>query len=381
MTTRGPAGGTRRWLHPLAWWAWAVALAVCTMRTASPVLLLLTVAVVCVVVESRRPAATWSRAFGIMLGLALLTLVVTVVLQIFLGVRAPGTTLIDPPAVPLPSWLGGLSIGGPVTAEAVYAAATTGLRLATLIVCFGAANALAHPARLLRIVPAALYEVGVAIVVALTFVPQLADSVERVRRAGRLRGRPVTGLRGLRGLLVPVLEGALEQAIALAASMDSRGYGRRADSSTGQRKITAGLVLVGLFGAVAGTYQVIDPGASRRLGLVLLGVGTALAVTGALLAGRRTSRTRYRPDPWRTPEWIVVGVAALAVVTNVLTVHEDLQLAPALAWPQVPLFAAAALVIAALPAWLTPRPPGANDGLRSSAATPARPRTPVGAGR
>lgn len=373
-----PGAGTRRWLHPLAWWAWAVALAVCTMRTADPVLLLLTVAVVCVVVESRRPAAAWSRAFGIMLGLAGLTLVVTVVLQIVLGVRVPGTTLVDLPAVPLPSWLGGLSLGGPVTAEAVYAAATTGLRLATLIVCFGAANALAHPARLLRIVPAALYEVGVAVVVALTFVPQLADSVVRVRRAGRLRGRPVTGLRGLRGLLVPVLEGALEQAIALAASMDSRGYGRRGDRSTVQRRVTAGLVLAGLFGAVAGTYQVIDPSASRTLGLTLLGVGTALAVTGALLAGRRTARTRYRPDPWRTPEWVVVGTGLLAVVVNIATVHQNIQVTPALALPHVPLLAAASLALAALPAWATPRPPGATD---SAGAPAAAPRTPVGVAR
>lgn len=370
----------RRYLHPLAWWVWAVALAVCTMRTADPVLLLLTVAVVWTVVEARRPEATWSRAFGLMLALAGLTLVVTVVLQVALGVRTPGTTLLDLPAVPLPDWLGGLSIGGPVTAEALYGAAVTGLRLATLIVCFGAANALAHPARLLRVVPAALYEVGVAIVVALTFVPQLAESVVRVRRAARLRGRRTAGLRGLRGLLVPVLEGALEQAIALAASMDSRGYGRRAERAAGERRLTAGLVLLGLFGAVLGTYQVIDPGASRRLGLALLGVGTALAVTGALLAGRRTARTRYRPDPWRTPEWTVVGVAAVALATNVATVSAaDAALAPTLAVPDVPWPAVLGLLLAALPAWLTPRPPGALGEVRDAAA--ASRRDPVGVGR
>ena len=112
---------------------------------------------------------------------ALLTIVVTVLLQVLLGARYPGHTLVTLPAVPLPSWLGGISLGGPITGEALLNAFVSGLRLAVLITCFGAANALAHPARLARILPAALYEVGVAVVVALTFVPQLAESLVRVR--------------------------------------------------------------------------------------------------------------------------------------------------------------------------------------------------------
>ena len=56
------------------------------------------------------------------------------------------------------------------------------------MICVGAANSLANPKRLLRSMPAALYEVGTALVVAITILPQLADSLRRVRAAQRLRG-------------------------------------------------------------------------------------------------------------------------------------------------------------------------------------------------
>ena len=59
--------------------------------------------------------------------------------------------------------------------------------------------------------------------------PQLLEGVTRVRAARRLRGRRHTGLRGLRGVAMPVLEGALERSVELAAAMDARGFGRTAD--------------------------------------------------------------------------------------------------------------------------------------------------------
>ena len=85
------------------------------------------------------------------------------------------------PEVPLPDAAAGIRIGGPVTLEALLAALYDGLRLATLLLCVGAANALANPKRLLRAMPAALYEVGVAVMVALSLAPQLIESGQRVR--------------------------------------------------------------------------------------------------------------------------------------------------------------------------------------------------------
>jgi energy-coupling factor transport system permease protein len=345
-----------RLLHPAAWWLWALALAFASMRTNDPLLLLAIAAVAAVVVAARRGRAPWARAYGLLLKLGLFTVVVTMLLQILLGARYPGHKLFTLPSASLPHWIGGVSLGGTITGEAMLNAFVSGLRLAVLIACFGAANALAHPARLVRILPAALYEVGVAVVVALTFVPQLAESVVRVRAAQRLRGRSITGLRGLRSLLVPVLEEGLERAIALAASMDSRGYGRRAQQPKLTRRISATGVLLGLGGAVAGTYQLISTD-GQTLGIALLCSGVGLAMCAGFVAGRRVHRTRYRPDPWRGSEWLVVGCAAVVGFTFALTVHDPVSTGVPLAWPTLRIVPFLATLVAALPAVLTPEVP------------------------
>ena len=359
-----------RLLHPAAWWLWALGLAYAAMRTTNPLLLLEIATVAGVVVSARRGQAPWANAYGLLLKFGAVTVVLTMALQLLIGVRVPGHVLFRLPTVALPSWLNGLSLGGPITGEAVLNAFTAGLRLAVLVACFGAANALAHPARLVRILPAALYEVGVAIVVAMTFVPQLAESVVRVRAAQRLRGRPMTGLRGLRGIAVPVLEEALERAIHLAASMDSRGYGRRAERSTMARRASAAALLLGLAGAVAGTYQVIGGARDHGLGLALLVAGPAVALAGGLLAGSRGRRTRYRPDHWRWAETLVVGCAAAVVVAYQITVAGSPAAGVPFAWPRLELVPFLATLVAALPALATPPVPTATTRARLAVAAP-----------
>ena len=120
-----------------------------------------------------------------------------------------------------------------MTAESLLAGLYDGMRLAAVIICVGAANSLANPRRLLASLPSALYEVGTAVVIALSLFPQLAESVQRVRRARRLRGDPGRGIGALRRIVVPVLEDALERSLSLAASMDARGYGRSGELGRG----------------------------------------------------------------------------------------------------------------------------------------------------
>jgi energy-coupling factor transport system permease protein len=352
--------GPARLLHPGAWWLWAISLAYAAMRTTDPVLLLEIAAVTAFVVAARRGSAPWARAYGLLLKFGILTICVTILLQVLIGVRVAGHVVFRLPSVSLPSWAAGLSLGGPVTGEAVLNAFVTGLRLAVLLACFGAANALAHPARLVRILPPALYEVGVAVVVAMTFVPQLAESAVRVRSAQRIRGRPVAGLSGLRGVAVPVLEEALDRAIALAASMDSRGYGRRASVSRRARQLAGAGLLTGLGAAVVGTYQVIG-GGSSRLGLVLLTAGTLVAVAAGLATGRRVRRSRYRPDPWAVPEWLTAASGLAVALIFQLAVHDPLGVGVPLRWPQVAPLPFAAVLLGLLPAVLTPALP---DGSR-----------------
>src|SRR3954469_13466336 len=171
------------------------------------------------------------------------------------------------------------------------------MQLAVMLCCVGAANALASPARLLKLMPGALYEAGVAVTVALSFAPQAVASITRIRAARRLRGRPSRGLRAWRGLAVPILEEALERSVDLAAAMDARGFGRRGDVSTGRRRLTATMTLGGLLTMAAASSFLLGEGASGAGTLPVLLSGAAAGTAGVLLAGQRNRRTRYRPDP------------------------------------------------------------------------------------
>jgi energy-coupling factor transport system permease protein len=338
---------------------WAIGLATAASRTTNPVLLGLVLAVTGFVVASRRSHDPWARAYGVFLKLALAVIVIRVVFASLFGAPVPGRVLLALPEVELPDWAAGVRLGGDVTAEGLAAAVYHGLQLATMLACVGAANALANPRRLLRSMPGALYEVGVAVVVALSFSPQLVEGMSRVRAARRLRGRPHTGLRGLRGVAMPVLESALERSVDLAAAMDSRGFGR-APRHLVHPHLAGGLTLAGLLGISAGLYGLLDAQSPATLGLPLLGAGALVAAVGLAVGGRRAGRTRYRPDRWGSTEWLVSGCGVAAALAAVLAgLAWPGQLHPStvpLEIPRLPLLPAAGLLLAAIPAWLAPPP-------------------------
>lgn len=374
-----------RALHPGAWWLWALGLATAASRTTNPLVLVLVVAVAAQVVAARRSQAPWARSFTVFLKLGLVVVAIRVTAQVVFGASAPGNVIVTLPEVPLPAWFAGVSLGGPITQEALAAAVVDGLRLATVLACIGAANALANPKRLLAGLPAALYEVGVAVVVALSFAPSLATSVGRIRAARRLRGRPDRGLRSIVGVAMPVLEDALERSLALAAAMDSRGYGRRAAVPLATRRLTAGLTLGGLSGICLGVYGLLDGTSSAALGLSALLGGVLAAAAGLRLGGQRTVRSRYRPDPWRGPEWLTAGTGALvAAATIVAGVLDPAGLAPTLvplAAVPLPWLPSVGILVALLPAWLTPLPPdAAASAARGASAERGLARTPAAAG-
>lgn len=346
-------------VHPGAWWLWAISLGTAATRTTNPLLLALLVAASAYVVATHRSPAPWARSYTAFARLALAVLLVRLVFATVLGSPIPGThTLLTLPEIPLPHWAQGIRLGGEVTAEALVFAAYDGLKLATLLICVGAANALASPSRLLKSLPGALYETGVAVVVALTFAPHLIADVQRLRAARRLRGRPDRGIRGLLQVGLPVLEGALERSVALAAAMESRGYGRTADVPARVRRTTAALTLGGLLGICAGTYGLLTAeGGSYGAPLLLAGIAAALA--GLRLGGRRSLRTRYRPDPWDTRAWLVTGSGvAVAALLTLASARAPEALHPGvvpLTAPTLPLWPAASVLLALLPALVVPR--------------------------
>ena len=319
-------------LHPVAWWVWAVGLAAAATLTTNPLLLMLLVATAALVVMARRSDHPWARSFRLYLLLGLMIVIIRVVFRIVFGGVGVGTVLVDLPTVPLPGWVAGVRLFGPITQESLLAGLYDGLRLAAIVICIGAANSLANPKRLLKSVPPALYEIGTALVVAVTVFPQLADSARRVRAAQSLRGSDVSGRVGrLRRFLVPVLEDALERSLALAAGMDARGYGRAGTATRTQRWTTGVLLLSGLCGLCVGTYALLDYTAPRWLVAPLLGGGALVAVIGLVSAGRRVERSRYRPDRWRPAE-VVVAASGLGVGVAVWSLG---QLEPLVVYPSV----------------------------------------------
>lgn len=355
-------GAPARWLHPGAWWLWAFGLATAASRTTNPLLLGLLIAVAAVVVRARRPEAPWARTFRFFLALGAVVVTVRVVTQALLGAGSQGPLLFTVPQVPLPSFLAGISLGGAVHLGDITYGFTDGLRLATLLICLGAATSLASPSRMLKAMPAALYEIGVAVVVALTFAPQLVSDITRVRQAQRLRGRKISGVRGWWISVVPVVNGSLERSVRLAAAMDSRGYGRQADVPAAVRRSTAGLLLLGVGGVVLGLYGTLSGGEAAALGPPIMLVGISVAVLGLTMSGRRQVRTHYRPDPFALPEWLV---AASGLMVAAVFIVIAAQPAAPLLWglgtgaPLLPAVAAAACVAGSLPAVLAPALPEA----------------------
>lgn len=377
MRARQESTRDARWLHPGAWWLWALGLAAAASRTTNPLLLLLLVGAAAVVVQARRPDAPWGRSFGFFLRLGVVVVVVRVAVQLLFGAAVGTTTLLGLPGVDLPDWMAGVRIGGDITLESLLMALYDGLRLATILICVGAANSLASPTRLLKSVPAALYELGVSVVVALTFTPQLVSDVDRLRTSRRLRGRSTSGPRAIAGAAIPVLEGALERSVMLAAAMDSRGYGRRGAVPASRRRTASTLLLGGLAAACVGAYGLVSAGAPALLGLPMLALGVGVAVAGVVLSGRASVRTRYRPDPWRAPEWLVsaAGVLVAGVFAGAAWLGVDGMTTPfdPPAWPQLPPAALVAIAIAATPALTAPplplsaRPEPAGNAARPKA--------------
>jgi len=367
-----------RALHAGAWWAWALALGTAATRTTNPLLLGLLLGVAAFAVAARR-SSHGGRTFAFFLRLGLVVLAIRLVFEVVFGNELPGTVIVRLPSVPLPSVFAGLRIGGAVTTQSLLGATYNGLQLATLLICVGAANALASPRRLLRSLPGALYEVGIAVTVAMSFAPQLVHAAVRVRRAQRLRGFSSSGLRGWLRVALPVLQDGLESSIELAAAMDSRGFGRRGPVSALRRRITTASVLVGLLAVACAMYGLLDTGSPAVVGVPLLVGGALVAGAAVLLGGRAVVRTKYRPDRWRAAEWVTVAAGAAALAGVVLAgVWQPGSLQTntyPIAAPQLPWPALAGLALALLPAFLTTRAPLRNAASR----IPERPL--VGASR
>lgn len=307
-------------MNTTTWLIWLLAALMFAGLTNNPlylILVLLTTALVFLVWREPTPLA---RAYGLFMiaGFALwLSYVVFSVVTI--GGGRGQTVLITLPEFQLPPLLGGITLGGPVTAEDVAWGAVRGLQIWVLMAIFGAFNALVDHYRLLRMVPRSLFHAGLAVTIAITFVPQLVRSITEISEAQRLRGHRFRGPHSFLPLVAPLLAGSLENAIQLAEALDARGFGRTnaADRTPGwqQAAVVSGLLLLG-----AGLFLWLYYGAGLLAGGLFIG-GLLLLGLALWALGRLVPRTSYRRERWRRRDVIAsttaAGAAALWMIARI----------------------------------------------------------------
>ena len=295
-----------RTLHPLAWWAWGICLALATSRTASFWLLGLIILAASAVTFSRRSNDPWSAALVIGIKISLIALTLRMAIAIIFSVPGQGRVLFSMPRIRLPEWIAGIYLGGDVTVERLRAVFFESLTIFALIIAIAAASSLANPKQTLRTLPGILHEAGVALIIATTLIPHFAISVRRIRQARALRGD--TERFGFKKTLVPLFEEALERALVLAESMEARGYGRK---PLRKNSITPTLLIfVGLSLLLYALLQLVI-GTSYHFPLITAAIFIGL---GLVIGNRRNIRSKYRPIPWRSHETFVLLTAVIVVV-------------------------------------------------------------------
>lgn len=297
-------------MNTRTWLAWLAAALILTSLANNPLYLLLALLAATLVFLACHGDTPLARAYRLffLVGLALwLSYIFFSVVTV--GEARGRTALLRLPALTLPPLLGGVTLGGLVTAEDLAWGAMRGLRVWTLMVIFGTFNALADHYRLLRLAPRSLFHAGLAVTIAISFVPHTLRMIATIAEAQRVRGHRFRGPRSYLPLVAPLLASSLEQSIQLAEALDARGYGRtRAeDRLMGRRQIgvIAGLLLLG-----AGLFGWLYYGSRAAAPALALLCGGALALGLALRAlGQLVPRTVYRRERWRRRDAVVCAAA------------------------------------------------------------------------
>ena len=297
-------------MNTRTWLAWLTAALVVTGLANNPLYMLLALLAATLVFLACHGDSGLARAYRLffLAGLGLW------VGYIFFSVVTVGgargsTVLFRLPELTLPALLGGITLGGPVTAEDLAWGAVRGLRVWTLIAIFGAFNALVDHYRLLRLAPRSLFHAGLAVTISIVFVPQTLRALVEIAESQRVRGHRFRGPRSFAPLVSPLLASSLERSIQLAEALDARGYGRTraADVALGRRQVGA---IVGLLLLAAGLFGWLYYGAAAATpALALLGAGVVILALTLRALGRLVPRTTYRHERWRRRDSVIVAAA------------------------------------------------------------------------
>ena len=294
-------------LNPVTWVVWTGVVAAIAIWTRNPLYLTLLLGVVTVhylPASRRRPdARAWQSLLRIVLGMTLLIIPFNA-LNVHVGQHVIFRL---PDNWPL--------IGGDVTLEAVIAGACNALSLATLIALFATFNMLITQAQLLRLTPAFIYEAGLILSIALTFIPHMMSSAHEIREAQRIRGHRMRRLRDMLPFLMALLTTAMERSFQLAEAMEARGFGLPAHDDLFYK----GLTLLGLGGLLSGSFVLTYTTTYRRAGWSAAILGTLVLLGTFWARGRSARRTFYRRTRWTWRDALVLGMCTAVTLVVVGT--------------------------------------------------------------
>jgi energy-coupling factor transport system permease protein len=302
-------------MHPITWVVWTIVAAAVATLTRNPMYLSILLGAVAVnhLSQGRRDteAQSWRAFLRIVLGLTLLVVPFNA-----LSIHVGSHVLFRLPA----NWP---LIGGPVTLEAVIAGACNALSLVALLLLFATFNLAVSQAQMLRLTPAFLYEAGLIVSIALTFIPQMMASAREIREAQLIRGHRMRRARDMLPFVIALLTTGLERSFQLAESMEARGFGSVRDLPRGRDLLYKALTLLGLAGFLSGFFALTYFDSARVPGWagVVLSVALLLGVFWA--QGRRVSRTHYRRDRWTWRDGVILGVCLAVVAVLVVTRAQD----------------------------------------------------------
>ena len=303
---------------PLTWWLLAVIMAIVAGVSQNALIQILVCAAALFAILIFREEAPWSRSVKFYLFLAGFVVIARVLFRIVFNIQNPeDTTALDLPGFSINLGFGPpVELFGAVGIQALTGGATDGLRLAAIILSIGMASSLANPRTLLKSTPSALYEIASAISVAINLAPQMISSLQRVQKARSLRGRS-KGLGSMAGTVIPVLEDAIDSSLALAASMDSRGFGRRGSLS---KSLVLGARLSSLMavGALSVGSFALLVGQTQTLGWVLIAIGIIASIASIRINSKSQIRTRFEPVKLQFFDALILSLSALLLIAAIL---------------------------------------------------------------
>ena len=336
-------------MSTLSWVAWVSLVMTVALSATNPlylaVILLSVVLVASLAPRTERSVAGVRALFTFGVGMLAISLGIAVI-----NGNYGDHILFTVPGPALPDWLGGLSLGGPVAAEGLAAAAIRGLAILCVLLAFGVFNGVVSPHRVLRTAPAALFHAGLVVTIGLTLLPSSIDDIRRIREMRALRGEP-SGLRSLPGLVVPAVIGGLERSMRLAEAMEARGYSAEGAGARWPR-------LVGAFSApllLAAAWCWFYYTDLRLLAFALAAAGCAALAAWMAGAARTRHTTSLSRERLSRPEAALsLGSLVLAVGVAGLSVSGWLHLSynpfAGLGWPE---FSPAGAAVALACAWPT----------------------------